>query len=288
MSFSVGHFTVKERVGLLARDTAADFSNFHLLHYRHIDGFMVTAKNSGTHWLKYLISNTLATELNLPRPRYASGRSANDFVGNPKWPHKYPQAPRIGSSHNLPSSFLGIWPIFRALRLPPVVVLVRDIEQAMLSHYVKWREESGLSLSDYVRVRPPGRKGVADIWWYIDFFNRWGQFSARYPDRILVLRYEDLRAEPARWLDVVLRHYRIKVKPSSINAAVAASRREVMRRELDPNAGELIIPEDRDRVSVSFSEEDRALIRALLAKHLKHSFGYHYAAEDWAAERALA
>lgn len=288
MSVTVDEVTARERIALLARDTAADFSNFHLLHYRHIDGFMVTAKNSGTHWLKYLISNALATELNLPRPRFASGKTANDFVGNPKWPHKYPQAPRIGSSHNLPSSFLGLWPIFRMLRLPPVVVLVRDIEQAMLSHYVKWREESGLTLSDYVRVRAPGRKGVADIWWYVDFFNRWGRFASRYPDRILVIRYEDVRADPTQWLTAVLNHYKVKVAPSSIEAAVQASQRESMRRELDPNAGELIIPADRDRGSARFSEEDRAVLHALLAKHLKYSFGYDYAAEQWAASQALA
>ena len=111
--------TPGDRFSLAVRDISADLNNFHLLHYRRVDGFLVTAKNSGTHWLKYMLSHALANELGLPPPLHASGPTANDFVGHPKWPRKYAQAPKIGSSHNLPSSILARGPIFRALRLPP-------------------------------------------------------------------------------------------------------------------------------------------------------------------------
>jgi hypothetical protein len=288
MNFTFDQFNPRERIALLARQATVNFSNFHLVHYRHIDGFLVTAKNSGTHWLKYLISNALAAELGLPPPRFASGDTANDYVGNPKWPHKYPQAPRIGSSHNLPSSLLSLGPMFRLLRLPPVVVLVRDIEQAMLSHYVKWRGETGLSLSDYVHVPAPGRKTVADVWWYIDFFNRWGRLASNHPDQVLVVRYEQLRGDPTYWLETVLRHYRIRVAPSSIEAAVKASKRETMRREQDPNAGEVIIPADHERFSASFMPEDRAELHAMLSKRLRYDFGYQYCVPGGPATRAAA
>jgi hypothetical protein len=281
--------SAKDRLALLARGAAVDLGNFHLLHYRHIDGFLVTAKNSGTHWLKYMLSNALAADLGLPPPQFASGRAANDFVGHPKWPHKYPKAPRIGSSHNLPSSILGWRPVFHGLRLPPIVVLVRDVEQAMLSHYVKWREEHGLSLSDYVNAPPPGRRTVADVWWYIDFFNRWGRLAAKYPKNIIVVRYEDVRRDPGRWLKIILDHYKVSLDPRSIEAAVAASAREVMRKELDPNAGELIIPADLDRQGASFSTEERVELHAKLAKYLKFSFGYDDAGSgDMAPYSALA
>jgi hypothetical protein len=277
--------SAKDRLVLASRDAATDMSNFHLLHYRRIDGFLVTAKNSGTHWLKYMLSHALADQLGLPPPLHASGRTANDFVGHPKWPRKHAQAPRIGSSHNLPSSILACRPIFRTLRLPPIVVLVRDIQQAMLSHHVKWREESGLSLSDYVRVRPPGRRQVADIWWYINFFNRWGRMAARFPDKILVVRYEDMRHDQKYWLEKIQRHYNLALSPRSIEVGVAASCREEMREKLDPNAGELIIPADHDRRIACFSPEDEAHLRALLAENLKFSFGYDYgAARDLAAD----
>lgn len=268
--------SAEDRLALARRDAAIDLSNFHLLHYRRIDGFLITAKNSGTHWLKYMLSHALANELGLPPPQHASGRAANDFVGHPKWPHKHPQAPRIGSSHNLPSSILACGPIFRALNLPPVVVLVRDIQQAMLSHYVKWRDESGLSPSDYVRVPPPGQRQVADIWWYINFFNRWGRMAAKFPDKILIVRYEDIRLDQTCWLEKIRQHYRLSLSPQSIDIGVAASRREEMRKRLDPNAGELIIPADRDRRIARFSSEDEAHLRAVLARNLKYSFGYDY------------
>lgn len=268
--------SAKDRLVLASRDVATDMNNFHLLHYRRIDGFLVTAKNSGTHWLKYMLSHALANELGLPPPLHASGRTANDYVGHPKWPHKYAQAPRIGSSHNLPSSILAWRPVFNALKLPPIVVLVRDIEQAMLSHYVKWRGESGLSLSDYVHVPPPGRKSVADIWWYINFFNRWGRMAAKFPDKILVVRYEEIRRDQNDWLTRIQRHYNLSLSPRSIEVGVAASRREEMRSKLDPNAGELIIPADHDRRVARFSPEDQAHLRAVLAENLKYSFGYDY------------
>lgn len=289
MTTALEQLNVSDRYAVFARDLAVDLGNFHLLHYRHIDGFLVTAKNSGTHWLKYMISHAMAAELGLPPPRFASGRAANDFVGHPKWPHKYPEAPRIGSSHNLPSSLLRQRPVFRALRLPPIVVLVRDIEQAMLSHYVKWREDHGLTLADYVYAPAPGRRTVADVWWYISFFNRWGRFAQTYPKDILALRYEQVRADPGYWLTQVLAHYRIPVSAQSIDAAVAAAGREAMRRELDPNAGELIIPADQERDGAAFSDRQRSDLHAMLAKRLKYKFGYGYeVVEPLAAEFGVA
>ena len=269
--------SLRENIAWIARGLVRDISNFHLLHYRHVDGFRITAKNSGTHWLKYMLSNAIAAELGLPPPRYASGQAANDFVGNPKRPPKYAEAPHIGSSHNLPSSLFRLRPLFRALQLPPVVVLVRDIEQAILSNYVKWRDENGLTLADYVHVPAPGRKTVADVWWYVAFFNRWGRMAATFPDRILVVRYEDLHNDPRYWLTRILDHYGVKLSPEAIEAAVEASQRETMRRKLDPNAGELIIPADADRRKAGFSRSDHDRLTRVLADCLEFSFGYRYA-----------
>ena len=37
-----------------------DVSNFAMLKYRDFDGFLVTMQHSGTHWLKYILSTSLA------------------------------------------------------------------------------------------------------------------------------------------------------------------------------------------------------------------------------------
>jgi hypothetical protein len=263
---------------LAARGLHIDLNNFFLLQYRAVDGYMITAKNSGTHWLKFMLSHAIASEFNLPPPLYSSGAASDDFIGHPKRPQKYPGTPRIGPSHNLPSSLLSIPALFHALQLPPVVVLVRDPKEAMLSAYVKWRDELGLSLADYVTARPHGKRRFADIWWYIEFFNRWGQMATQLPDEVIIVRYEDLQAEPAYWLRRVLQHYGFELSDRSIDAAVKASGKNRMRKLLDPSFAETIIPAQVERDAARFSPIEEATMRAVLETHLKYSFGYGYAA----------
>jgi hypothetical protein len=267
-----------ERAVLAARALHIDLNNFFLLQYRRVDGYMITAKNSGTHWLKFMLSHAMAEEFGLPPPAHSSGASSEDFIGHPKWPRKYAQTPRIGSSHNLPSSVLSNPTLFHALGLPPIVVLVRDPKEALLSSYVKWRHETGFTLADYVMARPHGKRRIADIWWYVEFFNRWGQMATRLPDEVLIVRYEDLMAEPGYWLGRVLQHYGITLSDASISAAVSASGKSRMRRLLDPNFNETIIPAQAERDAAQFSPTEEATMRRVLAAHLKYSFGYGYAA----------
>jgi hypothetical protein len=271
---------LRDRAAWAARRLHADLSNFYLLEHRDVDGYLVTGKNSGTHWLKFMLSHAFAAEYNLPPPLHSSGRTSDDYVSHPKWPQKYPQTPRIGSSHNLPSTILSWPPVFHALRLPPTVVLVRDIQEALISSYVKWHKEMNASLADYITAPPPGRRHLSDVWWYIDFFNRWGRMAVRLPDQVLIVRYEDLQTEPKYWLTRVLQHYGVSLSEPSIEAGVAASGRERMRGLLDPDFHETIIPRELDRKSVRFSADEQALLRATLATHLKYSFGYGYAAEN--------
>jgi hypothetical protein len=265
---------LKEQAALTARRLSVDLSNFHLLHYRHVDGFLVTAKNSGTHWLRFMLSHALARRHGLPAPLHSSGRASDDFIGHPKHGRKYPQVPFIGSSHNVPSALFA-QPWFRELfRSPPVVVLVRDIREAMLSHYVKWGPRLGLSLSDYVRSPAPGRREVADAWWYIDFFNRWGRMAMTFPEAILIVRYEDLLEDAETWLGRIDAHLKLGLDAGSIRAAAALADRETLRSRLDPEYGEEIVPDAQQRAGVRFSAEDEAHLQAIFDRHLAHAFGY--------------
>jgi hypothetical protein len=270
--------TLRERAVLASRGLHIDLNNFFLLQYRTVDGYMITGKNSGTHWLKFMLSHAIAEEFNLPPPLHSSGAASDDFIGHPKRPQKYPGTPRIGPSHNLPSSLLSNPTLFHALRLPPVVVLVRDPKEAMLSAYVKWRDELDLTLADYVMSRPHGKRRIADIWWYIEFFNRWGQMATQLPDEVIIVRYEDLQDDPAYWLRRVLQHYGVEISDRSIGAAIKASGKNRMRRLLDPDFAETIIPVQSERDAVSLSPLEEATMRAVLETHLKYSFGYGYAA----------
>ncbi len=117
------------------------------------------------------------------------------------------QLPRIGSSHTIPSIAFAWYT--RLLAHPPVVVLVRDIREAMLSNYVKWREQYDGSFAEYVEGDPLGRRHVADVWWYIHFFNRWGDVARARPQNTLIVRYEDLQDSPEYWLRQIAAHMKV-------------------------------------------------------------------------------
>src|SRR5262245_22304229 len=151
----------------------------------------------------------------VPPPRRSSGHEADRIIGHPRWPRPA-RVPRIGSSHTIPSiAFSWTW-LVRELPHPPVVVLVRDIEQAMRSNFIKWRKHYGASTAEYVRGDPLGRRYVADIWWYMHFFNRWGDVARAQPGKVLVVRYEDLQASPSIWLRRIAAHYGIQLSRTAI------------------------------------------------------------------------
>jgi hypothetical protein len=262
------------KFALLARSVHVDVSNFFLIQYRAVDGLIVTGKNSGTHWLRCMLSHALAAEHGLPPPERTSGRASEDFIGHPRWPKKHAALPHLGSSHTLPAALSGAPLVRKLFNMPPVVVLVRSIPDAMLSHYVKWGEMKGLTLSDYVRLPAPGRKDIADVWWYMDFFNRWGAIAQANPHDVKVVRYEDLRADPGGEITRIARHLGLSLGPEAVAAAVEASRFDYVRARLDPARVEQIVPDRARRESIAFSAADCAYLEALMAERLRFDFGY--------------
>ncbi|HYE47161.1 MAG TPA: hypothetical protein VEA44_15470 [Caulobacter sp.] len=261
---------------LAGRDLENDLTSFHLVKYgSRVDGFLATAKNSGTHWLRYMASHAIAHHLGLPPPTHSSGPDSDVFIGHPKHPRAHARAPRIGSSHNIPSRLIG--PLAKAglVRLPPTVVLVRDIRQALLSYYVKWKDEYPLgTLAEYLRRPAPGVRRIDDAWWFIRFFNRWGDLAAALPDRVLVLRHEDLQVDPGERVRRAWAHWGVTLTDADVAAAVAVAGREAVARSLDPTYGETIVPDVRQREAIALSAADEAHLTALLKAHLKHDFGY--------------
>jgi hypothetical protein len=253
-----------------------DLGNFFLLHYRSVDGFLITGKNCGTHWLKWMLSHAMARHYDLPPPEFSSGAEADAFIGHPKHGQRHPELPWIGSSHNIPSLILA-WPIVRHLfPLPPTVVLVRDIREALLSHYLKRGETYGLTLDAYLRLPPPGRRRITDVWWYVAFFNRWSSLAQAMPDRILVVRYEQLQAAPEYWLGRIAAHYDLSLKPEALTAGLAVASRGSVRDRLAPTEPETIVPAEARRASLTLSPSDEAMLNGILQRWLTEDFGYGY------------
>ncbi|MFN3857156.1 MAG: sulfotransferase domain-containing protein [Caulobacter sp.] len=261
---------------LAGRDLENDLTSFHLVKYGpRVDGFLATAKNSGTHWLRYMASHAIARHLDLAPPAHSSGPDSDVFIGHPKHARVHPQAPRIGSSHNIPSRLIA--PLARAglVRLPPTVVLVRHMRQALLSYYVKWKDEYPLgTLAEFLRRPAPGVRKIDDVWWFIRFFNRWGELAAAMPDRVIVVRHEDLQRDPGGEVARVWAHWGVTLSAADQAAAVAVAGREAVAATLDPRYGETIVPDAEKREAVALSVEDEVYLAGVLKQHLKHDFGY--------------
>ncbi len=162
------------------------------------------------------------------------------------------------------------------LRHPPVVVLVRDIRTAMISNYVKWQPEYEIQFSDYVRGDPRGRRYIADVWWYIHFFNRWGDLARARPRDVLVVRYEDLQADPRGCLKRIGAHLRLPLDDDALAVALDYASRDALRSQLNPEDAAAIMPTEEAKAAVSFSAADQAFMRGTFRRHLRHDFGYGY------------
>lgn len=264
-----------DSMALAGRDLENDLQAFHLVRYAaSVDGFLATAKNSGTHWLRFMASHAIAHRLGLNPPETSSGPGSDAFIGHPKHERVHARAPRIGSSHNIPSRLITVAAEVGVLDLPPTVVLVRDPREALASYYVKWAETYDLgTFSDFLRRPAPGKKKIDDVWWFVRFFNRWGALAAALPDRVLVLKHEELKADPGGGVRRLWAHFGVRLDSDDVAAAVRVSSKAAVAAKLDPAYGETIVPSEAKR-AVVWTDEDRAYLSALLRGHLRHDFGY--------------
>jgi hypothetical protein len=261
-------------LALLAADVRDDLSRFHLLHYgARVDGFLISGHNSGTHWLRFMLSTAIAHKLSLPPPVYSSGPHSDVYIGHARHRRRFPQAPKIGSSHHMPSRLIAWLGARKLITLPPVVLLVRRIPDSLLSYFFKWQDAKALGPLDEYVARPPRAQGV-DLWWFIRFFNRWGALKRVFADRVLVVRYEDVERDPQTWVRRIWAHWGQDLDDADLAAAMAVSSRTVLQARLDPEYGEDIAPERVARQAVQYAEPDRALMERRLTRHLRHAFGY--------------
>jgi hypothetical protein len=147
----------------------------------------------------------------------------------------------------------------------------------MGSNYVKWQQRYGVSPSQYVRGDPSGQRYVADLWWYMHFFNRWGDVATAQPGKVLVVRYEDLLVAPEACLRRVLTHFGLWHGERAIAAALRYVHRDAIRARLDPSETELVMAPEGAGGVVCFAASDGAFVRAAMQRYLRCDFGYGYA-----------
>jgi hypothetical protein len=254
-----------------------DLTNLSLLGYRDFDGFLVSMHNSGTQWTKYMLSMALSHEYGLPEPRYVQNASSNELVGHPKHPRKHPHAPRIASSHSIPPIWFDSRLLQTAVNFPQYAILVRDIRASLVSTYEKWKDTYAVSFSEFLNGDPAGKRYASDVWWFIHFLNRWGRLVARFPDKIRVVRYEDLRNNTGDELKGVFDHFGISVSAESVTHAVRESSKDKMASRYDPdNPEQNIVRNDPRPYQRWYSASDDELLNQILRDNLKYALGYDY------------
>ncbi len=255
-----------------ARDET--WTNFSVLRHGRYDGVLVTSKNSGTHWLKYMLAVALAHEHGAPPPAYFSENGVRPYIGGPKDMTAFAGFPKIAFSHTIPHR-LADWRWARRMAgLPPYVLAVRHPMQILASHHAKWEYDIKVGWLDYLRGDPAGTRYRCDIYWLARFWNRWGEIKARYPDDVLTVHYEATQADPRAILEAINAHWALGLSVAAIDTALAAGTKDAMALKVDPHGEVNVLQNRQTPLRDLFSGEALELYRTRVAALFRHDLGY--------------
>jgi hypothetical protein len=266
------------------------------LKLRVADTVLLSWGKSGRTWLRVMLSRFYQQHYQLPE------RSFLEFENLKR---RHPQIPSIFFTHgNYLRDYTGHWDDRRDYYDRRVLLLVRDPRDVAVSQFFQWKHRmrprkkllndypphgSDLSLAEFVIEHPAGLRRV------VEFLNGW----AEEIDRVSashVVRYEDLRADPARHLAQVLDFLGTPGSPDEIDDAVHFASYDSMK-QLESSGffrfnGRRVRPGDQAnpdsfkvrRAKVGgyrdyFSDEQCEVIDAFLRDQLSDVYGYGSASE---------
>jgi Sulfotransferase domain len=256
---------------------------------RATDYVLMSWGKSGRTWLRVMLSRFYQLRYGIPDGRMLEFDNLHRAV---------PEIPRVFFTHgNYLRNYTGNWTDKREFYDKKILMLVRDPRDVAVSQYFQWKYRmrpvkkllndypahgADVSLFDFV-MNP--RCGLPTI---LDFFELWERELPRVAGS-LVLRYEDMRAEPARALKQALAFLGTPGEDAQIREAVAYASYDNMKqleqRKVFWLSGARLAPGDRQnpqsfkvrRAKVGgyrddFDERERAAIDALV--DARPPFGY--------------
>lgn len=257
-----------------ARVRKDNWSNFSVLRHGAFDGMLVTSKNSGTHWVKYMLAVALAETHGLPHPQYFSENAVRPYIGWPKDKATFSQLPRLAFSHTIPHRLMDWAWARRAAGLPRYVLAVRHPMAILASHYAKWHHDLQVDWPTYLAGDPAGQQYRCDIFWLARFWNRWGELMQRDPARFLVVRYEETRSTARATLETIAGHWDIRLSPAAIDLALKAGTKEAMARKVDPDAERNVLQNRTETLQSRFSDDNLVIYNSLVSALFKYDLGY--------------
>jgi hypothetical protein len=253
---------------------------------------VVSFGKSGRTWLRVMISHLFRVMYGLPE---------NALLGMDNFHNMNKSIPKIFFTHdNYIKDFTGAADSKQPFYAKPVVLLARDPRDVAVSQYFQWKfrlrsnkvainnypeRGSDISLFDFVTGANGGSMAAV-----CDYLNVWAA-EAPNIEQYLMIRYEDLRADPAPQLQRILDFLQIDASPEHVSAAVEYSAFENMKKMESASkfrlAGERMMPGDKNnpdsfktrRAKVGgfrdyFSDAEVAAIDAQLEASLDPVYGY--------------
>ncbi len=252
-----------------------DISNFSLIKHRSFDGFLISMHQSGTHWLKHMLATGLTHKFDLPPPRYIH---ANDVIANPKVPLAHRKLPHIVNTHSIPHMLLGSRLFRQFVKLPPYVVLVRDIRATLVSNFEKWKMHYDCDFNTFLHGDTSGRRFNNDIWWCLRFCNAWGKLAQDFPENTLIVKYEDLKSDPLQELQRINSYWQLEMDEPTLNFAISESSKEKMTLKKDPDTpfGVTVVIDSKRAFIDWFDSDQIAFFNQTRQDLLKYDFDYDY------------
>ena len=197
---------------------------------RRADCIIVTCPKSGRTWLRIMLSRLVQQRFGLPETA---------IVGTTAFNRANPSLPGIFFTHD---SYIGDYTGNRSSKADyygkRIVLLVRDPRDIAVSAYFQWKfrtdkkkralhssffEDQDLSVFDFT-MHPQGslRKNIERM-------NSWNS-ALPHLDAMLVVRYEDLRAEPEDWLERIAAFTGYAASREEIRDAVEYASLENMKK----------------------------------------------------------
>lgn len=255
-----------------------DLTNLSLVRRPRCDGHIISLHQSGTHWLRHMLSVLMARLYSLPEPVYLQD---SDFIMSPKQAAKYPAIPRIVSSHTIASPALTNKFALSLFKLPRFVLLVRDPRVILVSHYQREKTRYKITFAEYLRadlgaLHQAGRRRLdKDIWWDIRFQNSWSKMLALLPEKVQLIRYEDMLHDTTGQLRTVARFLGLpEANLDTLAYAIAQSSKEAMSRKEAPGKKYTVVRQDDTNPLAIYSEDDRRFFLETYRKYCKADFGY--------------
>lgn len=230
-------------------------------------------KQSGTHWLKNILSAIMIEIYDLPTMKHIQDDS---IIGHTKSPPLYDNIPQIVHSHSYPHGLTLRVPF---IHFPKYVILVRDMKDGLVSHYERFKEYYGnVDFETFLHGDVTQKQFRSDIYSRIRFMNEWGSVLDRNPGKLHIIRYEDMKQDPLENLKILCRYFGLEgVTDDIISSAIETNTKDKMAAmATNPSVDTTVVRTSGKTASDAFSKENIDFFNTVCQKYLTHNFGYGY------------